>query len=88
MDFESKNSSIPSVTIQPKNVFGIRVDVKGNIHFTAKQEVMYPVGGILAIQDYETNKQKFLRFLENSVPLVIALSANRKFIGVAEKFGK
>lgn len=87
MEVERKSSAAP-VTIQPKNVFGIRVDVKGNIHFTVKQEVMYPVGGILAIHDYETNKQKFLRFNENSIPLVIAMSPNKKFIAVAEKFGK
>lgn len=87
METETKNSVSP-VTIQPKNVFGIRVDVKGNVNFTVKQEVMYPVAGILAIHDYETNKQKFLRFNENSVPLVIAMSANKKFIAVAEKFGK
>lgn len=87
MESESKNTVSP-VTIQPKNVFGIRNDVKGNVNFTVKQEVLYPVGGILAIHDYETDKQKFLRFNENSVPLVIAMSPNKKFIAVAEKFGK
>lgn len=87
MESETKNSASP-VTIQPKNVFGIRSDVKGNVNFTIKQEVLYPVGGILAIHDYETDKQKFLRFNENSVPLVIAMSPNKKFIAVAEKFGK
>ncbi|XP_037045778.1 cilia- and flagella-associated protein 57 [Bradysia coprophila] len=87
METERKNSA-PPVVIQPKNVFGIRSDVKGNVHFTVKQEVLYPVGALLAIHDYETDKQKFLRFNENSVPLVIAMSPNKKFIGVAEKFGK
>lgn len=87
MDTEPK-SSAPTVAIQPKNVFGIRNDVKGNVHFTVKQEVLYPVGAILAIHDYETDKQRFLRFNENSVPLVIAMSPNKKFIAVAEKFAK
>lgn len=87
METETKNSVSP-VTIQPKNVFGIRNDVKGNVNFTVKQEVLYPVGGILAIHDYETDKQKFLRFNENSVPIVIGMSPNKKFIAVAEKFGK
>lgn len=87
MEPETKNSVLP-VSIQPKNVFGIRSDVKGNVHFTVKQEVLYPVGAILAVHDYETDKQKFLRFNENSVPLVIAMSSNKKFIAVAEKFGK
>lgn len=74
-----------SVTIQPRNVFGLRSDVSGNIHFTSKQEVIYPVAGVLAVQDYRSGgKQKFLRFAERSRPMIISLSPNKKFLGVGE----
>lgn len=50
-----------AVGLQPKRVFGLRTDVVGNIHFTIGQEIVYPAAGVLVIQDYITNKQKYLR---------------------------
>lgn len=77
-------SQLP-ITIQPINVFGIRSDVKGNIHFNLKQEVIYPVAGVLAVHNYTTNTQKFLRFSEHSVPEIICMAPNRKYIAVSER---
>lgn len=85
MELSNKNVT---VGIQPKNVFGLRTDVKGNIHFTVKQEVIYPVAGVLAVQDFTTNYQKFLRFVERSQPTVIAMSPSRKLLAVAEIYEK
>lgn len=81
---QTSNSSQP-IQIEPRNVFGLRTNVVGNIHFTQKQEVIYPVAGVLAIHDYTTNKQKFLRFPEISQPEIIVLSPNRKFLAIAER---
>lgn len=53
------------VGIQPKRVFGLRTDVVGNVHFTLGQEIIYPAAGVLVIQDYITNKQRYLRFIIN-----------------------
>lgn len=61
MDEQQLSNTAP-IAIQPKNVFGIQTTVRGNIHFTTKQEVIYPVAGVLAFQDYTINKQKFLRY--------------------------
>lgn len=77
--------TLKTVTIQPRNVFGIRVDVKGNVNFTAKQEILYPVAGVLSIHDFKTNKQKFLRFEENCQPAIMSMSPNRKMFAVAER---
>jgi hypothetical protein len=49
------------VGIQPKRVFGLRTDVVGNVHFTLGQEIIYPAAGVLVVQDYVTNKQRYLR---------------------------
>lgn len=78
-------SSLQTISISPRNVFGIRADVKGNINYTTKDEVMYPVAGVLSIHDYNTGNQKFLRFAEHSQPQIIAMSPNRKMFAVAEK---
>lgn len=72
------------ISIQPRNVFGLRSDVLGNINFTAKQEVIYPVAGVMAIHDYRMGKQKFLRFAERSRPQIISMSPNKKLLAVGE----
>lgn len=74
-----------AVTLQPRNVFGLRSDIRGNIHFTAKQEVIYPVAEVLSIHDYNTNKQKFLRFAEHSRAEILCMSPNKKLLAVAER---
>lgn len=50
-----------SVGITPKRVFGLRTDVAGNVHFTLGQELIYPAAAVLVIQDFVTNKQRYLR---------------------------
>jgi cilia- and flagella-associated protein 57 len=58
-----ENAAQKQISIQPKSVFGLRTDIIGNIHFAITQEVIYPVSGVLSIQDCFKNKQKFLRFV-------------------------
>lgn len=82
VDAEVKMTS--PISIQPKFVYGLRSDIKGNIHFLENQEVIYPVAGVVAIHDYKTHKQKFLRLAVNHKPTVIALSPNRKLLAIAE----
>lgn len=76
--------TVSSVSIQPKFVYGLRSNVVGNIHFTLKGEVIYPVAGVIAIHNYTTQKQKFLRLVEHHVPQIIAISPNRKILAIAE----
>lgn len=75
---------ISSISIQPKFVYGLRSDIKGNIHFLENQEVVYPVAGVIAIHDYKRHKQTFLRLSDNSTPTVIAISPNRKILAISE----
>lgn len=79
---ESKSQPIK---IQPKIVFGLREDVHGNIHFTLTGDVIYPVAGVLAIHNYKTNKQRFLRLPEKVEICHVIISPNRKLLGIAEK---
>lgn len=61
MEEGSSAKSAPAISIQPRYVYGLQTNARGNIHFTLKQEVIYPVAGVLAFQDFVTNKQTFLR---------------------------
>lgn len=72
------------ITIQPKFVYGLRSDIKGNIHFLENQEVIYPVAGVIAIHDFKLHKQTFIRLAEHHIPTVIAISPNRKLLAISE----
>lgn len=50
-----------AVGLQPKRVFGLRTGIAGNVHFKTGQELVYPAAGVLVVQDFVTNKQKYLR---------------------------
>ncbi|XP_014102441.2 cilia- and flagella-associated protein 57 [Bactrocera oleae] len=84
---ESNNAgdaSATAVNIRPKNIYGLRTDVVGNIHFNLYQEVIYPVEGVLAFHDYVSNKQRFLRLPEGVYPEYIAMSVQRKLLAIIE----
>lgn len=72
------------ISVQPKFVYGLRSDIKGNIHFLENQDVIYPVAGVIAIHDFKAHKQTFLRLAENHEPTVITLSPNRKLLAISE----
>lgn len=74
-----------SVVIRPRIIYGLRTDVIGNIQFNLNKEVMYPMEGVLAFHDYVTNKQRFLRFPEDTQPEIIVLSTHRKLMAVMER---
>lgn len=56
--------SARAISLVPKRVFGLRTEVIGNIHFTTGQEIVYPAAGVMVVQDFITNKQKYLRYLQ------------------------
>uniref|UniRef100_A0A1B0BGE8 Cilia- and flagella-associated protein 57 n=1 Tax=Glossina palpalis gambiensis TaxID=67801 RepID=A0A1B0BGE8_9MUSC len=90
MDEEDVISADVNVGLRPKTIYGLRVDVLGNIQFNLQQEVIYPVEGVLAFHDFVNNKQRFLRLPEETVPLIIQISPHRKLLAVLEqtKLGK
>lgn len=88
MGDEKRTSAVNSVSIRPKQIYGLRTDVLGNIQFNLTKEVMYPVEGVLAFHDYVTNKQRFLRFPEDTKAEIIVLSSHRKLMAVLELHAK
>lgn len=84
MSFETGNTAPAPITVQPKYVYGLQALVQGNIHFTEKDEVIYPVAGVIAIHDYKNKKQKFLRLAEHNEVKIIAMSPNRKLLALSQ----
>ncbi|XP_055686721.1 cilia- and flagella-associated protein 57 [Lutzomyia longipalpis] len=81
----TESTRLIPIQIQPRTIFGFRSDIVGNIHFTAREEVIYPVSGVLAFHNYATGKQKFLRLPENCEINMVTMSSNRKMLAIAEK---
>ncbi|GAB0089612.1 cilia- and flagella-associated protein 57 [Sergentomyia squamirostris] len=81
----TESTRLIPIQIQPKIIFGFRSDIAGNIHFTAREEVIYPVSGVLAIHNYATGKQKFLRLPESCEINIVTISPSRKMLAIAEK---
>lgn len=63
MEGSTTDIATAQVTIRPRNIYGLRTDVVGNIHFNLNQEVLYPVEGVLAFHDFVSQKQRFLRLV-------------------------
>lgn len=82
MSFETVASS--PITIKPKFVYGLQSSVLGNIHFTDKDEIIYPVAGVIAVHDFTNRKQKFLRLTEHNEVRIVAMSPNRKLIALSQ----
>lgn len=68
--------SIP--ILQPKLVLGLRTKPKGNVQYIGDDDIVYPVGAVLAVHNYVLNKQKFIKLPErgNNVNL-ITVSPNK-----------
>ncbi|XP_059613536.1 cilia- and flagella-associated protein 57 [Phlebotomus argentipes] len=81
----TESSRLIPIQIQPKTIYGFRSDIVGNIHFTAREEVIYPVSGVLAFHNYATGKQKFLRLPENCEINIVTISPSRKMLAIAER---
>lgn len=82
---EKTDLSTNNINLRPKLIYGLRTDVKGNIHFNLEQEVIYPIEGVIAFHDFVAKKQSFLRLPEDVEPLIIEISPHRKLLAILEQ---
>jgi len=76
-------------TLLPRHVFGLKGDVKDNIHFVDENIVIYPAGHNTVIYHTEQRTQKFIPgAIETLGITALALSSSRKYVAVAEKAEK
>lgn len=64
--------------LQPKIILGLRTGPKGNAQFIGEDEVVYPVGGVLAVHNYIMHRQKFIKLPERGANVTsITVSPNK-----------
>lgn len=47
--------------LNPRVVLGLKTDVPGNVDFITDEDIVYPAGGLLSIQNETQRKQKFIK---------------------------
>ena len=69
-----------------RHVFGLKGDVANNVAFQDEQTIIYPSGSNCILYNMETKMQKFISSIDKSAGMTaMALTPNKRYIGVAEK---
>lgn len=64
--------------LQPKLILGLQTKPRGNVQYIGDDEIVYPVGGVLAVQNFILNKQKLIKLPERGNNVTsIAVSPNK-----------
>jgi len=71
-----------------RHVFGLKANVKGNVHYTDEAHVLYPAGhnAILYMADQKVQAKVFPGTDGSEGITCLAVSPNRKFVAVCERF--
>eukprot|EP00474_Spongospora_subterranea_P010666 CRZ11124.1 hypothetical protein [Spongospora subterranea] len=75
-------SSAPVIT--HTHTLGLAPDVLSNLHFIDENIILYPAGHSVVIYNAEKKTQRFIFISEGSHITTLALSPNRRFVGIAE----
>jgi len=76
----------PSITLSHRHVFGLKADVKNNVHYAEENQVIYPAGHntILYYTDHKT--QRFFPGVEGTDGITcLAVSPSKRYLAIAEK---
>jgi ABC-type uncharacterized transport system permease subunit len=72
-----------------RHVFGLRGDVKDNIHYIDEANIVYPAGHNIVLYNLETKQQQFIQASADSESiLALAITPNKRFLAVAERCEK
>ena len=72
--------------MSPRHTFGLKADVKDNVHYLDEQTVLYPAGHNVVIFNTEQKTQRFISGTEKTEGITaIAVSPNKKYVAVAER---
>ncbi|KAJ8941065.1 hypothetical protein NQ314_010502 [Rhamnusium bicolor] len=75
--------------LQPKLFLGLETRIANNIHFLTDEEVVYPVGSVIAVHNFHVKKQRFIKLSDRGKHLThLAISPNKKLIAVVETTDK
>ncbi len=72
-----------------RHIFGLRWDVKDNVHYVDESTLVYPAGHNIVLHNLETKQQQFMPVPADSDGILgLALTPNRRYLAVTERAKK
>mmetsp|Transcript_2588 Transcript_2588/g.4777 ORF Transcript_2588/g.4777 Transcript_2588/m.4777 type:complete len:1201 (+) Transcript_2588:52-3654(+) len=76
----------PAITLAHRHVFGLKADVKNNIHYAEETQLIYPAGTNAILWLADQKQQKFFQGNEGAEGITcLAVNATKRYLAVAEK---
>lgn len=64
--------------LKPSLFLGLEKNIRNNVHFLSDDEVVYPVGSVIAVHNFNLKKQKFIKLTDKGKNLThISVSPNK-----------
>ena len=76
-------------TVVPRHIFGLKGDVRNNVHYTDETVVVFPCGATTVVHNTDTREQRFIpsanspNFVSEGIS-ALAVTPNKRFVAVAE----
>jgi len=85
-DPSSPAASGPAITLQPRHVFGLKADVKNNVHYAEETQIIYPAGTNTVLWLADQKQQKFFQGNPGAEGITcLAVNGSKRYLAVAEK---
>eukprot|EP00929_Paragymnodinium_shiwhaense_P023266 TRINITY_DN1460_c0_g2_i1.p1 TRINITY_DN1460_c0_g2~~TRINITY_DN1460_c0_g2_i1.p1 ORF type:complete len:1226 (+),score=432.73 TRINITY_DN1460_c0_g2_i1:97-3774(+) len=83
---KDEGSSGPAITLQHRHVFGIKADVKNNVHYVEETQIIYPAGTNTVLWQADQKQQKFFQGSPGVDGITcLAVNSTKRYMAVAEK---
>lgn len=83
---EERASEGPAISLSHRHVFGLKSDVKNNVHYAEETQVIYPAGTNAVSYDAANKQQKIFQGNEGAEGLTcMAVNNTKRYLAVAEK---
>eukprot|EP00931_Biecheleriopsis_adriatica_P073734 TRINITY_DN47969_c0_g1_i1.p1 TRINITY_DN47969_c0_g1~~TRINITY_DN47969_c0_g1_i1.p1 ORF type:complete len:1245 (+),score=388.72 TRINITY_DN47969_c0_g1_i1:82-3735(+) len=76
----------PAITLAHRHVFGLKADVKNNVHYAEESQLIYPAGTNAILWHADQKAQKFFQGNEGAEGITcLAVNSTKRYLAVAEK---
>jgi WD40 repeat protein len=80
------SSTVPPITLSHRHVFGLKADVRCNVHYAEETQIIYPAGASAVLWLADQKQQKFFHGFEGAEGITcLAVNATKRYLAVAEK---
>merc|ERR1719343_180108 len=83
---DSPQAAGPAITLQHRHVFGLKADVKNNVHYAEETQIIYPAGTNTVLWLADQKQQKFFQGNEGAEGITcLAVNSTKRYLAVAER---